>query len=413
MRVLQVNKFYDLRGGTERILFDLESGLRGRGHEVAVFATLDERNEPTPWREYFARGRDYDHPGPRERLGNAIAAVYDRDARRRFSRLLDAFDPELVHLHNIYHQLSPSLLDELRERGIPAVMTLHDYKLVCPIYRLFRDGRPCEECVGRRVPIGVLQHRCSRKSWAESALLAVESSVHRLRRSYERSIQRFVAPSRFLRDVVLRHGLPPERVEVIENAPAEAIRPEPALARADRPTVLCAARISFEKGIDVLLEASRRVPSVELRIAGEGPELEVLRRRSADLPQVVWLGRLDAEALARERARSWAVALPSVWYENAPLAAIEALLAGRPLLAADHGGLREMVEEGRTGWRVPPGRVGAWAEVLEKVAGGAEVLAEMGERAAGDAAFRYDYERFLDRTLELYAGVVGASERAP
>ena len=121
MRVLLVNKFYDPRGGTERVLFDLEDGLRERGHQVAVFSSQHPRNRDSDWSRYFVPQRDYASPTFAQRAHHAMGTLYDRQARRYFARLLDDFTPDVVHLHNIYHQLSPSILDELRARGLPAV----------------------------------------------------------------------------------------------------------------------------------------------------------------------------------------------------------------------------------------------------------------------------------------------------
>ncbi len=407
MRILLVNKFYDLRGGTERVLFDLEEALREDGHETAVFATREDRNRESPWREYFAEGRDYENPSPLDRLGHAFATIYDWQARKSFSRILDDFRPEVVHLHNIYHQLSPSILDELRSRGIPAVMTLHDYKLVCPAYRLFRGNEVCEECVGRRLPWGVFWHSCSRGSRSEGLVLAIESTWHRWRRSYERSISVFISPSHFLAAVVRRQGLGEREVRVIPNAPRFDIDVAPTSEWSEGPTVLVAGRLSEEKGLRVILEASRDTPGVEIRIAGDGPLAAELRATYSELEQLRWLGSLDAAELGRERARAWAIAVPSVWYENAPLTAIEAFHSGRAVIAADHGGLVEMVEEGVNGWRVAPGDPTAWAETLKRVEGGKAELMRMGEAAAALARERYRFDSFYESHLELYREVSG------
>jgi len=409
VRILQVNKFYDPRGGTERVLFDLEDGLRARGHDVAVFACEHPDNRPSEWSRYFVGRRDYESPGPVDRLRHAVGTVYDVGARRALGRLLDDFRPDVAHLHNVYHQLSPSVLDVLRARGVPVVMTLHDYKLACPVYRLFRDGAICTKCVGTEWPLWVGVHACSRGSRAESWLLALESTVHRMRRSYERGVSVFVSPSEFLAGIVRRQGLPARRIAVVRNAPRH--RPEAADpdARSPQPRVLYAGRISPEKGVDLLIEAARRAPAVEVRIAGTGPDAARLGAMSADLDNVRWLGRLGPEDLEAERAAAWAVAVPSRWYENAPLSVIEAFCSGRPVLAADHGGLVEMVEPDVSGWRIPPGDVEAWAEALRRLPRAQSELMLMGMRARAVADRDHDHERFLDAHEELYASLVERS----
>lgn len=409
MRVLQVNKFYDPRGGTERVLFDLEDGLRERGHEVAVFACRHPDNRPSVWSDYFAADRDYAGGSWRQRISHAAGTLYDGAARARFARILDAFAPDVVHFHNIYHQLSPSLLDEVAERALPSVMTLHDYKLVCPVYRLYREGAPCTKCVGTRWPGWVGVHRCSRGSTAESWLLAVESTFHRQRRSYERAIARFLCPSAFLAERMREGGLPPSRLVVLRNAP----RHRPAVASPELrdavPTLLYAGRLSEEKGVDLLVEAARAVPAVQLRIAGDGPEAEALRRLAEGLANVHWLGRLEAAGLDRERARAWAVVVPSRWWENAPLTVLEACAAGRPVLAADHGGLTEMVDHGLNGWRVPAGVAAAWAEAFARVRGARDELGLLGAKALAWVESTHDFGRFLDRHESIYAEVSSGS----
>jgi glycosyltransferase involved in cell wall biosynthesis len=404
MRVLMVNKFYDLRGGTERMMFDLSAGLTERGHDVVPFATADPRNEPTPYARYFAPSRDYDAPNA-FRLKLAVSMIHDREAAACLDRLLDAVNVDVAHLHNIYHQLSPSILWVLRRRGIPTVMTLHDYKLVCPVYRLFRDGHPCEECVGRRTPVGAGLHTCHRGSRAQSWLVALESTVHRWRRVYEKGVDLFVSPSEFLGGVVRRHGIEPPRLRVIVNAPRRRGPPAAADERAARPRVLYAGRLSFEKGVDVLVTAAREAPDVEVGIAGRGPLEAELQARAEGIPNVQFLGWLDADALRQELGRAWAVALPSVWYENAPLSLLEAYAAGRPVLASDRGGLPEMVEEEHSGRLVPAGDVTAWTRALRRVAAEPERLAAMGELARARLDRVYDFDDCVEAYLDAYRGV--------
>ena len=179
-------------------------------------------------------------------------------------------------------------------------------------------------------------------------------------------------------------------------------------ARATRPTVLFAGRISPEKGAGVLIDVARRVPDVELRLAGTGPDEAELKRRSEDLTNVHWLGHLDAAALERERAQAWTVAVPSLWYENAPLSVIESFCAGRPVLVADHGGLVEMVDEGTTGWRLPPGDVDAWAAAFQRLPAAASELMLMGTRARAVADRDHDHEQFLDAHVALYTSLTAA-----
>lgn len=402
VRVLQVNKFYDPRGGTERVLYDLEDGLREAGHEVGVFACAHPANRRSEGPIWLVDERDYAHPGLGDRVRHAVGTLYDLPARRQFATALDEFAPDVVHLHNIYHQLSPSILDELFERGLPAVMTVHDYKLVCPVYRLYRDGVVCEECVGRRWTPGVVRHRCSRGSLGESALLAVESTLHRWRRSYERAIATFIAPSEFMARVLREGSIAADRIEVCRNAPRQVPAAADPRSRAEQPTLLYAGRLSEEKGVDLAIAGAREYPEVRLRIAGAGPLDAELRSRASGLANVEFLGHLGAGALERERALAWATLVPSRWYENAPLSVIESWWAARPVIGADHGGLSEMLAGGDAGWSVTPSDPAAWIAAFGRVAGARDELGRLGVEARTRAAREHAFGDFLSRTLELY-----------
>lgn len=405
MRILQVNKFYDPRGGTERVLFDLEDGLRARGHEVGIFAGEHARNRETESPVWLVPERDYANPTLRDRIDHALGTLYDQRARALFRDALDAFDPDVVHLHNIYHQLSPSILDELYDRQLPAVMTVHDYKLVCPVYRLYRHGELCEKCVGRDFPIDAVLNRCSRGSLSESALLALESSWHRRRASYPRALDAFLAPSQFLADKLVEGGLPEDRIHVVRNAP----RNVPPLAATDalatEPTLLYAGRLSDEKGVDLLVRAAARCPQVQLRIAGTGPQESDLRAFAAGMENVVFLGHLDAGALERERAASWATLVPSRWYENAPMSVIESWWAGRAVLGSGHGGLAEMIGDGEAGRVVEP-TMEAWARAFNEAAEDRDGLVALGARARERAAREHGFNDLLDRVLVHYTEAI-------
>jgi glycosyltransferase involved in cell wall biosynthesis len=400
-----VNKFYDLRGGTERVMFDLSAALTQAGHEVVPFATQDPRNEATPFERYFVAPRRYDGGGLVARAKLAAAAIHDHDAARALGRLLDDHPCDVAHLHNIYHQLSPSILGELRRRGIPTLMTLHDYKIACPNYKLYRDGEICEKCVTTKTPLWPFLHACHRDSRAESILVAVESTLHRLTGAYEKGVDLFVSPSEFLAEI-LRRRLPSARLQVIRNSAGNASAAD-AGKRATRPTVLYAGRLSAEKGVDLLLASAADAKEVEIRVAGSGPLEESLRERFHG-ENIVFLGRLEAGELERERAAAWAIAIPSQWYENAPLSLLEAYASARPVLAAAHGGLLEMVEHEASGWLIEPAAVDAWSSALRRVAASPDALTQMGERGYELARNRYSFDTFLASYLGAYEKLLSA-----
>ena len=217
-RVLMVNKFHYPRGGAEHYMFRLAGLLEGRGAQVDYFAMHDSRNLPCDTDRYFVSEVDFEDPpkGVRCRAQVAGRMVYSLEARRKMGVLLAHRPVDLAHVHNIYHQLSPSLLAPLHERGIPVVMTVHDFKLVCPVYSLLSNGQICERCVSHGFSHAMRQ-RCNRGSLSGSMLVAGETWLHRRMRLYRDGIDLFITPSAFARDRMVTSGYPPDRIVVIPN----------------------------------------------------------------------------------------------------------------------------------------------------------------------------------------------------
>ena len=216
MRVLQVNKFFHPRAGAETAFLQTRDLLRAEGHDVIDFAMRHRDNLPSPYASFFAPERSYEPDGGAiRRTRDAVSSVYSLQARRALARLLDAHRPNVAHLHNVYHQLTLSLVDELAARRIPIVLTLHDWKIVCPAYTLFTEGAPCRRCPSGSV-INAIRHRCVKGSTAASALAAGEAAIARRRGTYGK-VQRVIAPSRFGIAVAELAGIHPNRVDYVPN----------------------------------------------------------------------------------------------------------------------------------------------------------------------------------------------------
>jgi glycosyltransferase involved in cell wall biosynthesis len=284
------------------------------------------------------------------------------EARRGLDRILEAFRPDIVHLHNVYHQLPPSILGVLGPRGIPSVMTLHDYKLLCPTYLFLDHGQVCEACLHGHFHHAVVR-RCKNGSVLQSALCALESTVHRVMRAYG-AVTLLVCPSRFLARKVAEAGVFPERVRHL-NGFVDAGRIAPRAAPGGN--VLFAGRLSQEKGLDVAVEAIARLgPGVQLDVAGEGPDrpgAEALAERLAP-GRVRFFGRLPRPEVLRLVAGAGVVVVPSRCYENQPLGVLEAFACGVPVVASNHGGIAELVDPGVDGLLVPPGDPDALASAV-------------------------------------------------
>jgi glycosyltransferase involved in cell wall biosynthesis len=368
MHVLQVNKFLFGKGGAETVMFRTADLLTANDHEVSFFAMQDDRNISRREAMYFPRGRYYGaENGLVRRVRDAGASIYSFDARRALRSLLDDRAPDVAHLHNIYHQLTLSILDELHARRIPVVMTLHDYKPVCPNYLAYTENAPCHRCVGSH-PGHAIVHRCIKDSRAASVIAATEAVLVRARRLYGR-VDAFIAPSHHLANMMMDGGLPRARIHVIPNFLAdEQFRREDRRRRNGRPMALFVGRLEEVKGIRVLLAAAQLVASeLDIVVVGSGP-LQSEVEAAADCGIVTYPGRREWTEIAELMDQARATVIPSLWEENCPMVVLEAGARGCPVIASDRGGLVELVNHGEDGLLFPTGDSQALAASLIRVA---------------------------------------------
>jgi glycosyltransferase involved in cell wall biosynthesis len=399
MKVLLVNKFLWRSGGTESVVMFEKDLLEEAGHSVAVFAMSDPRNEPSPWSAHFAQRRRYESKNPIERARNAAASVYSLDARRRLRSLLREFKPDVAHLHNVYHQLSLSVIDELRRSRVPMAMTLHDYKCVCPNYRLLARDGICHRCVDGS-PLNAVRYRCLKDSLLVSAVAATEAYVARVGRQYAK-VDYFFAPSAFMREVAVRGGLPPERVEVLRNV---VPLPEPRTAEIQRPArFVFMGRLVAEKGASVLVDAAALTrENLAVEIYGTGPLEDTLRREAVG-GRVVIHGHVDQDGLRAALAQATAHVLPSTWLENCPMSILEAAAASIPTIGTTLGGTPELIVDGKTGLLVPPDDAVALAKAMDELAAEPARAAQLGTSAYARLREEHDAELHVGRLLDVFA----------
>jgi glycosyltransferase involved in cell wall biosynthesis len=406
MIVLLVNKYLHVTGGAETVLFKQWRLLEANGHQVIPFAMAHPDNVPTSYARFFAPAVDYERGGLAGAAREAVGILWSRAARRGLAELLAHLPtggrPQVAHLHNVYHQLSPAVLAPLRAMGIPAVMTLHDYKLVCPNYRMYTQGAPCERCLSGHYWHAVT-HRCVKDSYAKSLLCAVEGTVHRGMQAYG-SLVLIISPSEFLRDKLVQAGWEPHRITVIRNPVAL-----PAERHADEGYVVYCGRLVPEKGLVTLLRAARMWHGVRLLIAGDGPLRAGLEVQAAGAPgaRVEFLGRLTPDAVAQLLRGARCLILPAEWPENSPLAVLEALAQGVPVVTTALGGLPELVTDGDNGRVVAPGDAEALAEAVAGLLQDAAYAGRLGRAGRERMRERHDPARWLERHLQLYAEAMG------
>lgn len=395
--ILQINKFHHPKGGAERVLFQERRWLRENGHTVLNMAMRSPQDEPCEQAGYFVRHKDYHaRQGLRQRLRLAASFVHSREAVRRVTDMVRRYRPDLAHLHNIYHQLTPSIIPALKREGIPVVLTLHDFKLVCPAYVLrTRRGRTCTACVDGGF-YHALTSNCQ-ESWFRGALLALEAGFHRLRGSYEQ-VDRFIAPSRFMADMAARR-VNPEKITLLPNAiETRELLPAAENEAADQGYALYLGRLSHEKGVPTLLQAHQGL-DLPLKIVGTGPEEAGLRAR---YPDAEYLGFCSGERLYSLIRHSAFVVVPSEWHENCPMVVLEAMALGRPVLASNMGGMPELVQHGVTGLLFESGNVEQLRRQMQALDHDPGLRAAMGRAARARAESAHSLDRHGRELLRIY-----------
>lgn len=351
-KVLIVNKFYYPRGGDCTVAMQLEQLLTAAGCKTAIYAMQYPENVETAWNSYFASRVDFG-AGAAGKLRAVLRILGLGDIRRSFRRILDDFRPDVVHLHNIHSYLSPVLASIAHRRGIRVVWTLHDYKLVCPSYSCLADGKPCTDCIGN--PRAILGKKCMKGSAAASALAWLEARRWN-RRTLQNNVDVFVCPSAFMRQMMMRGGFDPGRLQIVSNcANADAIAAITAQFAAEaagnqsagrpaRQDYYCyIGRLSAEKGVEYLLQAASALP-YKLKVAGDGPLGAQLREKYASAPNIEFVGKLDAAGVNALLASARLSVIPSAWYENNPMSVIESLCQGTPVVGTEIGGIPELIQ---------------------------------------------------------------------
>lgn len=388
MRILLGNKFYYRRGGDCVCMLNTEQLLKERGHEVAVFAMDYPENLDTPWKKYF--------PQNMSKLMAFTRPFGSREVRRNFNALLDDFRPDVVHLNNIHTQLSPVIAELAHQRGIQVVWTLHDYKLLCPRYDCLRDGREiCEECFnGDKSPC--LKYKCIKGS-ALASWVGYREAMKWNRERLESCTDCFICPSRFMAEKMGQGGFSKEKLEVLCNfIDVEKCRRD---SYDDREDYYCfVGRLSHEKGVSTLIDAAASLP-YKLKVIGDGPLVEELQAKSRRLrANIEFVGFKQWEEIKELAGKARFTVIPSEWYENNPLSAIESLCLGTSVLGARIGGIPELIEEGVTGMTFESGNADDLTDKIGRMFSASFNYAAIAEKASSS----FGEDGYYHKLMNLY-----------
>jgi glycosyltransferase involved in cell wall biosynthesis len=409
LRVLLVNKFYFPLGGTETCFFQLQELLRQNHHSVLVFSTRDPRNLRSPQSPFFVEKIDYNAPdiplGKRVKFG--LRLIYSFDAARKIDALLQKDTPDIAHLHNICHQLSPSILPVLRRHGIPIVQTLHDLKLICPGYRMLSPRGVCERCRGGGYYNAILQ-RCIKGSLGFSALNCVEAYFHKAIGIYD-IVDLFISPSAFHKNKLTSFGCDQRKIRVLPNF----VKPDPAPSLGPGSYVLYCGRLGGEKGLLTLVRALRSEPDISLVIAGAGPEETALRKfvRNNRMNNVRFVGFVTGEEKTRLMREARFFVVPSECYENCSLSVLEAFAHGKPVVGARIGGIPEQVQPGVNGLLFESGNAEDLREKIRRLYFRLDDVIEMGKNAWRKARDVYSPDAHYRNLMKIYGEAIARRRR--
>lgn len=397
MKILLVNKFHYLKGGSEKYYFELADLLKERGHEVAFFSMRDDKNIKTDFKEYFVDQIDLNKGSKLK----ALDVIYSKKNRKVMEKALDDFKPDIVHLNNFQRQLSASIINPIKKRNIPIVFTAHDVQAICPaITMLDSKNKICERCIKGKYA-NCIKGKCIKDSLLKSFLGAIEGYYYRIKNIYNK-FDYIITPSEFYKKQFENDGINNKKIIAIHNC----IKTEEYnLEIQDKGYALYFGRLSQEKGILNLLEAFSKLDDGILHIAGEGPEKENIERIIKEKhleKRVRMLGFLNKEQVKEQIQSCRFVVVPSMWYENCPYSVIETLVVGKPVIGSKIGGIAELIEDGENGYTYLYTDIEELTKKMKMLIEDKKLAEELGKNAKIKATVFYDKNKYIEKIEDIY-----------
>lgn len=382
MKILLLHNRYQNPGGEDVVVHTEKALLEANGHDVAL---LEVNNDNII--------------KPVEKAKAAVNAIYSVSSKNWVSEKIASIQPDLVHIHNFFPLLSPSVYYACREAGVPVVQTLHNYRLFCANYSLFREGKVCEDCLGKFFPWPGVIHGCYRDSKTGTAVVASMQFVHRVLQTWEKMVDQYITLTEFARQKFIQGNLPPSKLAVKPNF----IYPDPGEGNGQGKYALFVGRLSPEKGIETLLKAWEKLEKqIPLKIVGDGPLATRVAETSQKLTSVEWLGKQSKEQVLRLMKEAQVLVVPSLWYEGFPMVIVESYAVGLPVIASNLGSLSLLVNHGRTGLLFRPGDPEDLAAQVDWALTHPDKLAQIRREARSEFEAKYTAKINYQMLMEIY-----------
>jgi glycosyltransferase involved in cell wall biosynthesis len=385
VKLLLVHNTYQQPGG-EDVVFQQEARmLQQAGHQVILY-------QRSNWDVQSYRGL--------HKIALAKRAVWASDTREEFLRLLQEEKPDVVHVHNTFMMISPSIYSACRELSVPVVQTLHNYRLLCPAATLFRNGKVCEECVGGSF-LPSVRYGCYHDSRSTTAVVALMLTSHQLRGTWKREITSYIALTEFSRSKLIEGGLPADKIFVKPNF----VDPDPRTRTGDGDYALFVGRLSPEKRVSTVLAAWKLLPnSIPIKVIGGGPDRPQLEAQAAKdgLSNIQFLGQVPRDQTLAAINNARFLVFSSEWYENFPVTIAESFACSTPVIASHMGAMKEIVTHNRTGLFFVPGDPQDLAEKVQWAWNHREEMRVMGAEARSEYLSKYTAEKNYPMLMEIY-----------
>lgn len=404
MKVLLVNNNHKMVGGTERYYLSLAKLLRDHGHKVAFFSTHSKNNLKSKWSKYFV---DPIYLGPGNFIQKVMKVPYSFDSKRKIAKLLNDFRPDIVHINNIYYQISPSILGEIKKRKIPIVQTVHDYQLISPIPALFYNGRVCEITKKNKYYLALSNRNSG--SYIATAISVVSQYIQHFFRFYEKSVDVFITPSKFMKNKLHEYGFKAKKIIHLPNfiyAPKEKFRHSP---NKKEKYILYFGRLDEPKGVLFLLKVIERIPSFNFKIIGNFTNNESESNITKYLKEHHLKNILIEpykKDLKKDIVNSYFVIVPSLWYENQPYSILESMALGKTVLASKIGGISELVNNGNNAFLFNPGDINDCIKKINYLISNPSIVKNAGKKAQQQAHY-FDSEKYYKELINIYTELLG------
>jgi glycosyltransferase involved in cell wall biosynthesis len=400
LKILYVNKFHYLKGGSEKYYFELAELMKEKGHKVAFFSMENEKNIKTEDKEYFVKEIDLDTGSKLK----ALDVIYSKENEKRMTEALEDFKPDIVHINNFQRQLSASIIKAINKKNIPIVFTAHDMQAICPASAMLYKGKICEECIQKGYK-ACLEKKCIKDSKLKSILSVIEAKYYRKNKIYKK-IDYIIAPSEFIKNQLIKGKLEYQKIQTLHNFVTDE---KNKLNNVIGDYAFYFGRLSIEKGILNLIEAIKNIDNGKLVIAGDGPEKEKIIRFIEEnelenkVKLVGYLGQNEIKSYIRN-ARF--IVVPSIWYENCPYSILETMEIGKPIIGSRIGGIPELIENEKNGYLYKYDDVKELSERMEKLFTNTGIVRNQGEMSRKIYEMKYSEDIYYNEIMKIYNTLV-------